>query len=191
MWQTTHITLLQRLADGHDQAWRDFHTRYGELIRGYCSARGVQSSDADDILQDVLMSISKALPNFTYDPAKGRFRGYLKVTTIHAIVRRSRQNRALTGLENIEPTEAGSDDAGDQLWEAQWRRYHLRRAMNTLQGEFSQRDLEAFDRYAVLGEDVASVTKDLAISPENLYQIKSRITRRLTSLIDAQIQEEG
>jgi RNA polymerase sigma factor (sigma-70 family) len=190
MWQTTHISLLQRLADGQHDAWQDFHARYGELLLGYCRARGLQPADAEDVLQDILVSLSKAMPGFQYDRAKGTFRAYLKTVAHHAIARRFRQKHPAPGLE---PDSAGAHapPESDEHWEVQWRRYHLRRAMAALATEFSQRDLDAFDRYALAGEEPGAIAADLNLSMDNLYQIKSRVTRRLTALIQAQIADEG
>jgi RNA polymerase sigma-70 factor, ECF subfamily len=188
---TTHITLLQRLADGQQAAWRDFHDRYSELILGFCRARGVHGPDAEDVLQDVLLGLAKVMPGFQYDPAKGRFRGYLRSATLHAISRRSRQKRAGPALEAIEPPSDGADAATDQQWEVQWRRYHLRRALRTVSTEVSDRDMEVFDRYAVLSEDPAAIGQDLGLSVEAIYQIKSRLTRRLATIIQQQIDDEG
>ena len=71
----THTTLLARLSQGSDgAAWAEFHERYGELIRRFARSRSMQSSDCDDILQEVLLSLSKTMPTFQYDPTRGKFR---------------------------------------------------------------------------------------------------------------------
>lgn len=193
LWQTTHITLLQRLSAGHDedQAWRDFHARYADLILGFCRAKGVQHADAEDVLQDVLVSLRRAMPKFEYDPTKGRFRGYLRSTTLHAISRRSRQSGRAVGLENSETADDAASGENDDHWEVQWRRYHLRRALRRLEAEVAERDIEAFDRYAIGGEAGPQVCADLGLTMDNLYQIKSRLVKRLSKLIQEQIAEEG
>jgi RNA polymerase sigma factor (sigma-70 family) len=193
LWQTTHITLLQRLSGGTDQgqAWRDFHARYADLILGFCRAKGVQHADAEDVLQDVLLSVSKAMPGFTYDPAKGRFRSYLRTATLHAISRRSRQNHSAVALETVEPVADAGSNESDEHWEVQWRRYHLRRALRRLEDEVAARDIEAFDRYAIMGEHGPQVCADLGLTMDNLYQIKSRLLKRISSFIHEQVGEEG
>lgn len=215
--RSTHITLLERLGGGvvspglaeggvDHEAWRAFHDRYGELIRGFARVRGVQPVDCDDLVQEVMLSLSRAMRNgFVYDPAKGTFRSYLKTTVIHAIVRRARQNKVTTGLEEYEAPAAppapgggrllgdhsnqGGD--GDEAWEQQWRQHHTRLAMKTIEGEFNATDLEAFQRYALMQHDAATVAKDLRVSVESVYQAKSRIVKRLTKVIAQQVSEEG
>jgi len=88
---STHLSLLLLLllASGEDpEAWQVFHERYGELIRDYGRRRGLQASDCDDLLQTVLLSLTKALPAFRYDPEKGSLRGYLKTIALRAIFKR-------------------------------------------------------------------------------------------------------
>lgn len=193
----THASLLAKLGanpdTGTDAAWREFVDRYGDLIRGFCRSRGVLRADGDDIVQDVLLSLTKAMPNFRYDPAKGKFRSYLKTVTLHAIFRKSGQKSPGGTLQDVDSlTHAASvDDLTDATWEREWRRYHLRRAMQVIDAEFSSRDRSVFTRYAVGGEDGALVARESGISIDALYQIKTRITRRLAEVIGQQVQDEG
>lgn len=190
----THSTLLARVAAGTDpQAWREFCARYGELIRGFCLRRGLQAADIDDVQQDVMAGLVKAMPGFVYDPLKGRFRSYLKTVVLHVIYRRSFQKRGAVGLSEVDEATrvGGADESIDKEWESQWRQYHLRRAMQTIEPEFAESDLLAFERYAVLGHDAAEVAGALGVSADSIYQAKSRILKRLSAVIELQVQEEG
>jgi len=190
----THTTLLTRLADSRDRAaWDEFCARYGELIRGFSRRYGLQPADVEDVQQDVLLSLSKAMPSFTYDPAKGKFRSYLKTVVIHAAQKRMLQKHPGARLDEVESTTRAeaSDVRVDEKWEAEWRQYHLRLAMRTVRAEFNESDLEAFDRYAVGGEDARRIAEDLGLSVDQVYQAKSRITRRLAALVAEQVADEG
>jgi RNA polymerase sigma-70 factor (ECF subfamily) len=191
----THATLLARLSSGEGggAAWGEFVERYADLVRGFCRRQGVWGPDADDVLQDVLLGLTKAMPGFVYDPSKGRFRGYLKAATLHAILKRSCQKRGGAGLEEVESmlaTATGDADI-DARWEAEWRQHHLRRAMVVVRAEFGARDVAAFERYAVSGEEAAGVAKDLGMSVDSVYQARTRIVRRLSAIIEAQVADEG
>ena len=190
----THTTLLARLSAGHDSAaWTEFVDRYGMLIRRFCMLRGLQNSDADDVLQDVLVDLNRAMPNFRYDPAKGKFRSYLKTVVIHAIARKFRQPAPQAGLGDIASAilPASDDAAAEEAWEHEWRQYHLAHAMRAVRGEFAEKEILAFERYALAGDAVKRVATDLNMSPDHVYQAKSRITRRLAALIELAVAEEG
>jgi RNA polymerase sigma-70 factor (ECF subfamily) len=191
---TTHATLLARLAKGVDPTvWREFLDRYGALIRGFARRQGLQPADCDDCLQDVLLSLTRAMPGFAYDPARGKFRSYLKTAALRAIFKRKLQGRGPVGLEHIEEATraACTDDAVEETWEAQWRQYHMRLAMRTIEVEFNDTDRRAFERYAVGGGEAPAVASELGLSVEQVYQAKSRILRRLTELIELQVRDEG
>lgn len=194
----THASLLARLGDANAStgaAWADFVDRYGELMRGFCRRYDLQPSDQDDVLQEVLLALTKSMPGFRYDPAVGRFRSYLKTVVLHAIYRKLCQKPPQGGLEGMDAASqaatASGDPATDATWEQEWRRHHLRQAMRVIETEFSARDRGAFERYAIAGEPAERVSTELGLTTEALYQIKSRITRRLASLIEAQIRDEG
>jgi len=192
---TTHASLIARLGDRDDpSAWQDFCHRYEDLIRGFAKRRGVQGPDADDLIQDVMMALTKAMPGFTYDPARGKFRSYLKTVVVHAISRRGCQNRPvapLRGDESAAGLTPAADDEQEQAWELEWRQHHLRIGMWTVRAEFGESDLAAFDLYVQQQRPAEETAKTLGISLDRVYQAKSRILRRLGEIIAQQVEEEG
>ena len=191
---TTHISLLARLSGGSDQtAWVEFSDRYQELIRSFAHRQGLAPADQDDVVQDVMLALTKAMPGFAYDPAKGKFRSYLKTVTLHAIFRKSHQKSGATPLGEMN-TASGTPKAADdteEAWEAEWRLYHLRLAMRTIRAEFSPQDVVAFDAYVGAGVSGEQAAADLGISVDRVYQAKSRILKRLGEIIARQVEEEG
>ena len=76
----TSRSLLIRLRDPADQqAWAEFDDRYGPMIRGWC--RHWFPRETEDMVQDVFSELVNRLRTFEYDPARGRFRGWLKTLT--------------------------------------------------------------------------------------------------------------
>ncbi len=205
---TTHATLLARVSAGKDpHAWREFCDRYEALIRGFALRRGVFGADADDIVQDVLVGLTRAMPAFAYDPAKGKFRSYLKTAVIRAIAAKFRQNPASGRIETLDgrsdpgtpiastnapsPPHDSSNPADEAHWEAEWRQHHLRHAMKIVRTQSSDTDLAAFEAYAIAGQDASAVAHDLGLTLDQVYQAKSRIMKRLSEQIARQVEEEG
>jgi len=133
------------------------------------------------------------MPDFEYDSGKGKFRSYLKTATLRAIFERRRQKHAEAGARDIEDEThaAETDPAIEDAWETEWRQYHLRQAMKTIEAEFRGTDRRAFHRYAIQGEDANETASSLGLSVDQIYQAKSRITKRLRQLIRLQVSEEG
>ena len=191
---TTHATLLARLNDAEDRsAWEEFCERYGELITRFAQREGLQLADCEDVAQDVLMALTRSMPGFEYDPRKGKFRSYLKAATLHAVFRKRHQRHGQVNLEHIaEATRVAVTDATiDESWEAEWRRYHLRQAMRTVEAEFNDTDRQAFHKYAIEGRDARDVAAELGLSLDQVYQAKSRIMKQLARVIECQVEEEG
>jgi RNA polymerase sigma-70 factor (ECF subfamily) len=82
----TRISLLGRLRkDPTDPAaWAELVEQYGGRIHAWCLRWGLQEADAQDVTQDVLLKLAKAMRDFTYDPTRS-FRAWLKTLTNHAL----------------------------------------------------------------------------------------------------------
>ncbi|MCA9251562.1 MAG: sigma-70 family RNA polymerase sigma factor [Phycisphaerales bacterium] len=184
------MTLLNRMrVEGDSAAWREFTYRYGALVRAVARRNGLQAADADDVLQNVLIGLSKALPHFCYDPLRARFRTFLQCIVQRVIYQRFRQKKAGGAIQLINDLQG--DDPADTIWEAEWRQYHLRRAMEAIDVEFTTRDRTAFTMYIGSKKPAAETAETLGISVDQVYQAKSRIMKRLEELIAMQIKEEG
>jgi RNA polymerase sigma factor (sigma-70 family) len=82
----TRISLLGRLRkDPSDQAaWAELVEHYGSKIHAWCMRWGIQEADAQDVTQDVLLKLARAMQTFNYDPSRS-FRAWLKTLTNHAL----------------------------------------------------------------------------------------------------------
>lgn len=191
---TTHTTLLARLGDSKNpEAWDEFCARYGDLIRGFAVRQGLQPADCDDCVQDVLLKLTGSLPRFQYDPAKGKFRSYLKTVVVHAVYERFA--RKARSEKHVDIAHAAATDDADpaveQAWELEWRRYHLGLAMKRVEAEFSRRDIRAFEAYAVQGVAAQTVAAEMNMSVDQVYQAKSQILKRVSAFVAEQVADEG
>ncbi len=102
----TNPTLFGRLRRAPDDigAWNEFVGTYGPMIEAWCRKRGVSPHDAEDVTQDVLTRLARAMRSFAYDPAKS-FRGWLKTVAANVLSdfmrERSQQPRAAGGDEGV------------------------------------------------------------------------------------------
>lgn len=191
--EQTQPSLLVRVRNPGDQAaWREFDAKYRPLILGYCRARGLQASDSEDVRQIVMINLMKALPNFEYQPGRGRFRHYLGRAVRHAIAHFfSRPNRAGVALDSRVLAAVAADDAegADDVWEQEWVRHHFRIAMETVRATFEPRSVAVFDRM-LAGAEAEALAREYDTTPAAIHKIKQRIRDRLKELIDEQVREE-
>src|SRR5437588_7769006 len=78
----TRRTLLSRLKQWDDhESWQDFFNTYWKLIYGVAIRAGLGEPEAQDVVQDTVVSVAKQMPNFKYDPALGSFKSWLLLIT--------------------------------------------------------------------------------------------------------------
>ncbi|MHC5114909.1 MAG: RNA polymerase sigma factor [Planctomycetota bacterium] len=189
---STHPSLLSRVRDPANRAaWREFESRYGPLVLGYCRSLGLQLADAEDVRQDVMMSLSSALGAFRYDRSRGRFRSYLGRAVRNAVVRHGKRHertaRALdTGVLDM---LARADDEQDVRWDEQWLRHHCRLALDSLRESQDPRHVEVFE--ALLnGLGIAAIAETTGMTNEAVRKIKQRMRDRLRDIVARQLHDE-
>ena len=189
----TRASLLRRLQDPSDQeAWREFHERYRELLLSYAGRRGLQPSDAEDICQIVLASLTRTLPRFRYEPGRGRFRSYLGCAVRHAIQRHLEGERA--GTQSLDALDLGNLESIqraelDEDWEREWMLYHYRRALSTLRSQAEPRDVAIFEQL-LDGRPIAVLASTLGMSTAAVQKVKERVRDRLKDIVAAQTELE-
>src|SRR5690349_2833344 len=74
----TRLSLLTRLKQCDDKdGWQRFFDTYAGVIHALAVRSGLSTTEADDALQETLLSVAREMPNFRYDPAKGSFKSWL------------------------------------------------------------------------------------------------------------------
>jgi RNA polymerase sigma factor (sigma-70 family) len=193
----TRATLLLRLKSGGPVgklAWEQFHYRYAPMISGFARRMGAGDQNIDDIVQDVMLSFFSASPTFQYDPAKGRFRGFLKTCTFRALVKHAKKNKRWGG-------QALSEEQADSLevqaaWEDVWEQELLRRALKAAKKQYSgteamKKTFQAFEQYVLNERDADEVAKELDLSRDSVHQAKRRITKALSEHLKQLRETEG
>src|SRR5437588_352435 len=91
----TSVSLLERLRVHPDAAsWKRLVDLYTPLIRRWLDRDGLQPSDNDDLVQEVLTTLVGELPHFRHNGQRGAFRRWLRVTTVNRLRDFWRKRRA-------------------------------------------------------------------------------------------------
>ena len=182
----TRATLLVRLRDPHDDgAWGEFVQLYGPVVYGFARKRGLQDSDAADMVQEVLRSVARNADRMEYDPKKGTFRGWLYTVTRNKIYNflssQKRRPRATGDVSSQERLEAFADPSNESEadWELEYQRRLSAKAMDRVKHEFQPATWQAFWGTAVEGRQAQEVGAALKMSSGAVYVAKSRVLARL------------
>ncbi len=193
----TRASLLVRLRDGGDAgAWREFVRLYAPIIYGFARKRGLQDADAADLMQDVLRSVSLAVPRMEYDPARGTFRGWLFTITRNKVfnftegrARRVQGSGDLRVQRRLEE-QADSGSALSADWEADYQRSLAAQAMERVKAEFQSATWDAFVQTSLEGRSAALVASRVGLSVGAVYVAKSRVIARLRQEIERMQEDE-
>lgn len=176
----TPVSLLERLRQPADaQAWTRFVALYAPLIYRWGRRVGLQEQDAADLVQDVLLTLVRTLPSFTYDRHKS-FRAWLRTITLNKWRDRRKQRSAQTvpGSPEILDELPGRNDP-DEFAETEFRRHVLRRAVQLMQTDFHPTTWKACWEHGVCGRPAPEVAKELNLSATAVYAATFRVLDRL------------
>lgn len=184
-WPTTQITLLERIADQEDHlSWESFDRIYAPLMRRYCRRRGLQESDANDVVQDVLLKVSRGIRGFKYDAQRGRFRNWLGTVTHRAMLKHiSKSSRPGAGVGHAADTgplwSEVSQQPLDGAWIEAFNAHIFREAMERLRPQFDSQTWWAFQQTFTEERPPREVADDFGRTVGWVYQAKSQVVRRL------------
>lgn len=194
------MTLLRDLrADADSPRWTEFVARYRPMMEDYLASRWpVLSTEVDDLVQETFLALVRALPDYRYVPGEqGSFHNYLtgilRNKALMAARRRAAEAARDAGAaaEPPLPPPPTADEETAAREEAVWRDAVFEIALRQLLADDSiqERTRQVFVRVAVRGENPAAVARDFGIERNAVDQMKSRLTRRLRSLVESLLSE--
>ena len=185
----TRASLLLRLQDLDDHSsWMEFFDRYRRFIFGIALRMGLSRQDAEEVVQDTVISVSRGLPSFSYNPTKGSFKGWLMRVTQHKVVDQFRKlgrqvpTDGLPGETTATP-EAAVDQPFDAFWEAEWQHNLLQVATDELRLAVSPRNFQIFDWTVRMGRTAEETAKAFGISTVLVRVTKFRVLHEFKRIL--------
>ena len=194
---TTHTpstveSLLDDLAHNPDsERFDEFARLYEPVLRRYARQAqirlrsGMCESDQDDLVQEAFIAVRRALPQFRYDRAKGRFRNYLSLTIRNLALRilKKKGKSQILPPEDLDAFAASDADAETQ--EEMFSVWSLAYAQVVARRSFTPNTLAIFKSHVLEGIPVGQVAEEFKTSSGAVYQIKDRILRAVRSELAA------
>jgi RNA polymerase sigma-70 factor (ECF subfamily) len=194
----TSLSLLERLRDSpKNEGWNRLAELYTPLIRTWLRRYDVQDSDAHDLVQDVLLAVSKDLSKFEHAGQPGAFRGWLKAILINRLRKfwRARDRRPeARGDSDIDAKLAQLDDPTSelsQIWNREHDQYVLRQLLSLAEPHFEPNTWKAFCRVALEGAKADDVAQEMGISRNAVIIAKCRVLNRLRQEAEGLIESSS
>jgi RNA polymerase sigma-70 factor (ECF subfamily) len=176
----TPLSLLERVRDPADAvSWRRLVALYDPLIRRWLR-RSVGEADQDDLVQEVLSAVLRAMPGFEHSGRPGAFRHWLRTTTGHHLsafwkARRSRSVAPPFDWDQLQEPQSELSLA----WDREHDEFVARRLLELMEPEFSPATWGAFRRQVIDGAKPAAVAAELGTTVNAVLLAKSRVLGRL------------
>ena len=179
---TSH-SLIARVKDlGDGAAWTEFLGIYQPVVLRMARRRGLQDADAQDVMQQVFLSISTSIEGWIPGDLQPPFRAWLTTIARNAITKAltRRPHDAASGSTSMVDLEAQPDPqatTAEILAEA--RKELIRWATEQIRSEFSEATWNVFWRTAIEGVPIAEVAKSTGRSAGAVYVARYRVIARL------------
>jgi len=188
----TRDSLLDRLRDWEDQtSWREFFDTYWKFIYGAAIRSGLSDQEAEDVVQETVLSVAKKMPEFVYDPAKCSFKGWLMhVTRLRVLDQfRRRQpafaqapaadadSRRTATVERVPDVAAGVQS--DATWEEEWERNLVDAALERVKLRVKPEHYQIFHLSAVKGLGPLQVARMLQVNVGQVYLVRHRLAKEV------------
>lgn len=182
----TRHELLVRLRDAADaDAWQEFMAIYEPVIHRLIESRGFQDADAQELTQEALLAVLKAMEHWDADPRRGTFRGWLFRTTRNLMVNfltRTRPGTRGTGdtmfLELLHEQPARSPVAETQFG-IEYKREVFQWAERRVREEFEETTWRAFHMTHLQGIAIPDAAQTLGMTTGAVYAARSRVMAAL------------
>lgn len=193
----TRRTLLSRLRGWDDQdSWRDFFNTYWRLIYDFAIKAGLNDAQAQDAVQETVISVAREMPGFVYNPQIGSFKSWLLQITRRRVADQMRKqyragevgavradDTAVAGmLQEIPDMTALPLDA---MWDTEWRRHVAQAAMEKVKRRIRPEQFQMFELAMLKGWPAAKVAKALGCTLIQVYMARHRVGRQIRKEVEA------
>jgi RNA polymerase sigma-70 factor (ECF subfamily) len=187
----TRRSLIERLADWNDsKRWQQFFDSYWKLIHSAARKAGLTDAEAQEVVQETLITVAKKIDRLKYDPALGSFKGWLLNITRWRIADQFRKRKEDEGRMRSSRSETTrtatieriADPAGfdlDAAWEEEWRKNLLRAATERVKKKVDGKQYQIFDCYVFKQWPAQKVAAELRVRVAQVYLVKHRVAALL------------
>src|SRR3954462_5599127 len=153
----TRRSLVDRLGNWDDpRRWQEFFDTYWKLIYAAAKKAGLTDVEAQEVVQETVITVAKNIGKLRYDPAIGSFKGWLLNITRWRIAdqfrkrlpdgphRQADDSRLTVTMDRLPGADA---NAVEELWDNEWKQNLLDAAITRLKKKLDPKQFQIFDCY--------------------------------------------
>ena len=184
----TTTSLLDALGEsGNEPAWVHIDARYRPVLTRLGRRLGLGEGEAEDVAQQTLGEFVRAYRGGRYDRSRGRLSSWILGIARNTALRAIRSHGREVAVGDTAIAAIPDEQSLRTIWDEERDREIVDRALQTLREDTSvaDRTLQAFELVALRGVPAAEVAARCAMSVEQVYVARSRVTGRLRSLVES------
>jgi RNA polymerase sigma-70 factor (ECF subfamily) len=193
-------SLLNRIKDlGDDASWRDFFETYWELIYNFARKAGLTDPEAQDVVQETVIVVSRNIGGFRTGAERGSFKAWLMKQTRWRIADQFRKrdrfarspsadtaarHRAIaakdqTGTATVNRVPDAATLDADAAWDAEWERHVFKVALERVKAKAAVKQFQMFDLHALQGLSAKETARTLGSTIMAVHMATSRLRKLL------------
>jgi RNA polymerase sigma-70 factor (ECF subfamily) len=179
----TRHSLVERLKNLEDQqGWGEFFDLYRNLIYGVAVKAGFSDAEAEDLVQETIIFVSKNIGQFRNDPAYGSFKSWLLSKT-YSRMKDLRRRAEVRNRELPVENDAPPSDL-ERLWEEEWNEATRNAALETLKRQLRPKQYQVFYLNVVKELSAAETARVVGVNVAQVYLLKHRLARRFKRCLE-------
>jgi len=180
----TRYTLLSRLQNWEDnESWKDFFDTYWRLIYSVARKSGLTEVEAQEVVQETVISVAKHIHKFRRDQKLGSFKGWLRNITRWRIADQLRKRTHVDPAPDLsDPSDPAFVESLPELpeqssdrWEEEWHDNLLKAAIDRVKLRVREEQYQIFDLQVLRQWPVSRITSTLGVSAARVYLAKHRV----------------
>lgn len=185
----TKTSLILRLPSADDaEAWREFVSIYEPFVYRFARRGGLQDADACELVQNVMMSVARAVGRWKPDHQRGRFRTWLfriaRNQLLDVLAKQQRTIAARGGSGLLELLESSKSSAAvEQTLRFEHRRTLFQWAAERVKSSVKDITWKAFWMTAVEEQSPEAAAQELGLTVGAVYIARSRVLARLREAV--------
>lgn len=190
----TRRSLVDRLQNWEDQrTWQEFFDAYWRLIYGAARKAGLGDAEAQDVVQETILTVARRVDGLHYDPARGSFKGWLLHITRWRVAdqfrKRARGGQEMPREDDTRRTAAidriPGEEQMDEYWEREWQQNLLDAALERVKKKVDARQFQIFHCYTKKEWPAKKVALELGVNIGQVYLARHRVL----ALIKKEVRE--
>ena len=186
----TRHSLIVRLNKQHQPSWFEFAAVYEPFLISLVRRCGVPEKDSHDVVQQIMIAVTKSLDSWSDDGRPESFRRWLNIVSRNVAIKFMQAERRLhaasggTDMVAVLNNVPLDDNAFAEEQQKPYQHELIVWAAHQVKSEFIESSWQAFHDTMIQQRSVEEVATELNVTAGSIYMSRSRILARIRKKLE-------